>query len=112
LTVLAHDYVIRMAADELPPTEVFWSFTLYDMENGFFMPNDRKKYSVGENGGMKLNEDGGIEIYVAAEKPDGVAAENWLPLKRGDYGIDVILRIYVPDLEKFKNWAPPKAEQL
>ena len=108
----SHDYVIRMAADELPPTEVFWSFTLYDMENGFFMPNDRKKYSVGENGGMKLNEDGGIEIYVAAEKPDGVAAENWLPLKRGDYGIDVILRIYVPDLEKFKNWAPPKAEQL
>jgi hypothetical protein len=61
------DYVIRMTADELPPAGAFWSLTLYDTANGFFMPNDRKKYSVGENGGMKLNEDGGIAIYLAAE---------------------------------------------
>ena len=107
-----NDYVIRMAADELPPAEAFWSFTLYDTKNGFFIPNDRKKYSVGENGGMKLDEDGGIAIYVAAEKPEGVPQENWLSLNRGDYGIDVILRIYVPDLEKFKTWTPPKAEKL
>jgi hypothetical protein len=107
-----HDYVIRMAADQLPPAEAFWSFTLYDTENGFFMPNDRKKYSVGENGGIKLNDDGGIEIYIAAEQPEGVPEENWLPLNRGDYGIDVILRLYVPDLEKFKSWTPPKAEKL
>ena len=105
-----HDYVIRMSKEELPPAEAFWSFTLYDSENGWFMPNDHKKYSVGENGGMKLDEDGGIAIHVAAEKPDGVPEENWLPLKRGDYAIDVILRLYVPDLEKFKTWTPPKAE--
>jgi len=107
-----NDYVIRMTADELPPAQAFWSFTLYDTKNGFFIPNDRKKYSVGENGGMKLNEDGGIEIYITAEKPEGVPDENWLPLNRGDYDIDVILRIYVPDLEKFKTWTPPKAEKL
>jgi hypothetical protein len=107
-----HDYVIRMAKDEMPPAEAFWSLTLYDTKNGFFIPNDRKKYSVGENGEMKLNEDGGIEIYIAAEKPEGVPEENWLPLTRGDYGIDVILRLYVPDLEKFKNWTPPKVEKL
>ncbi len=35
--------------------------------------------SVGENAGMKLDEEGGIEIYVAAEKPKGVPEENWLP---------------------------------
>jgi hypothetical protein len=64
-----HDYVIRMSKDELPPAQAFWSATLYDLENGFFIPNDRKKYSVGENAGMKLNADGGIEIYVAAEQP-------------------------------------------
>ena len=59
---------------------------------------------------MKLNDDGGIEICIAAEKPEGVPEENWLPLNRGDYGIDVILRLYVPDLEKFKTWTAPKAE--
>jgi hypothetical protein len=39
------------------------------LEQGFFIPNDRKKYSIGENAGMKLNEEGGIEIYIAAEQP-------------------------------------------
>jgi hypothetical protein len=108
----SHDYVIRMTADEMPPAEAFWSFTLYDTENGFFLPNDRKKYSVGENGGMKLNDDGGIEIYISEEKPEGVPEANWLPLNRGDFGIDVILRLYVPDLEKFATWEAPKAEVL
>ena len=69
-------------------------------------------YSVGENGGFKLNADGGIEIYVAAKKPDGVPEENWLPISRKDEDIDLILRIYVPDLEKMKTWQTPKAEKL
>ena len=45
-----HDYVIRMRKDEFPPAGAFWSITLYDLERGLFIPNDRKKYSVGENG--------------------------------------------------------------
>jgi hypothetical protein len=107
-----HDYVIRMSADELPPTDVFWSFTLYDLQNGFFIPNDRKKYSVGENAGMKLDEDGGIAVYIAAEKPESVPEENWLPINRKDEDMDVILRIYVPDLEELETWEPPKAERI
>ncbi len=105
-----HDYVIRMSKDELPPAIAFWSATLYDSKNGFFIANDRKKYSVGENGGMKLDEDGGIEIYVAAEKPEGVPEENWLPINRQDEGLDIIMRVYQPDLEKMKTWQAPKAE--
>ncbi len=105
-----HDYVIRMTPDELPPATAFWSATLYDTENGFFIPNDRRKYSVGENAGMQLNADGGIGIHIAAARPEGVSEDNWLPLERGDYGIDVIMRIYAPDLERFKNWTAPKAE--
>ncbi len=107
-----NDYVIRMSKDELPPAQAFWSLTLYDSQNGFFIPNDHKKYSVGENAGMKLDEEGGIEIYVAAEKPKGVPEENWLPINRKDENMDIILRIYVPDLEKMKTWSPPKAEKL
>ena len=61
---------------------------------------------------MKLNEEGGFEVYIAVEKPEGVPDENWLPLNRGDYYIDVILRLYVPDLDKFKTWSPPVAEKL
>ena len=107
-----HDYVIRMSKDELPPAGPFWSLTLYDLEQGFFIPNDRKKYSVGENGGMKLNEDGGIEIYIAEEKPEGVPEENWLPMPREDLDLSPMMRVYVPDLEKLKTWQAPKAEKL
>ena len=85
---------------------------MYDKANGFFIPNDRKKYSVGENGGMKLDDDGRIAIYIAADDPEGVPDDNWLPLVRGDYGIDVVMRIYAPDLERFAEWTPPVAEKL
>jgi hypothetical protein len=99
-----------MSKGQLPPAEAFWSMTLYDSKNGFFIPNDRKKYSVGENAGMKLNEDGGIEVSVAAEKPEGVPEQNWLPINRKDEDMDIVLRVYVPDLETMKTWKPPKAE--
>jgi hypothetical protein len=105
-----NDYVIRMSKEELPPAQAFWSLTLYDSANGFFIPNDRKKYSVGENAGIKLNEEGGIEIYIAAEKPEGVPVENWLPINRKDEDMDIVVRVYVPDLEKMKAWTPPRAE--
>ena len=107
-----HDYVVRMSKDELPPAEAFWSLTLYDLANGFFIPNDRKKYSVGQNAGMKLNPDGGIEIHVAAERPEGVPEENWLPIVRRDENLSLLLRIYVPDLEKMKTWKAPTAERI
>jgi hypothetical protein len=107
-----HDYVIRMTKDELPPASAFWSLTLYDLDQGFFIPNDRKKYSVGDNAGMKLNEDGGIEVSIAAEQPEGVPEENWLPIPRENLDLSFTLRIYEPDLEKMKTWKAPTAERI
>ncbi len=75
------------------------------------IPNKQKKYSVGENAGMKLNASGGIEIHIAAEQPQGVPAENWLPITREDLDLDVIMRVYQPDLEKMKTWKAPMAER-
>jgi hypothetical protein len=49
--------------------------TLYDNENGFFIPNDRKKFGVGENAGFKFGEDGGIRFVIAAEQPKSVPEE-------------------------------------
>lgn len=101
-----------VSKDQMPLARAFWSVTLYDSKNGFLIPNDRKKYSVGKNGSMQLNDQGGIEIYVAAEKPESVAEENWLPINRGDEALDLVMRIYAPDLEEMKTWTPPKAERL
>ena len=107
-----HDYVIRMSKDEIPPAKAFWSLTLYDLENGFFIPNELKKYSVGENAGFKLNSTGGIDIYVSATKPDGVPDENWLPINRDNIAVNGMMRIYEPDAEKSKTWKIPKFEML
>ena len=81
-----HDYVLRMTKEQLPPANAFWSLTLYDLKNGFFIPNARKKYSVGENAGFKLDEKGGIEIHSSVAKPKDVPEENWLPIERGGRG--------------------------
>lgn len=70
------------------------------------MCSDRRESHVGHH------EEGGIAIHIAAEQPEGVPDENWLPVVRGDYGMDIIMRIYAPDLEKSADWSPPVAEKL
>ena len=107
-----YDYVLRMSKDELPPAMAFWSLTLYDLKDGFFIPNDRKKYSVGENAGFKLNTNGGIEIYVSATQPKDVAEENRLPINRENIGISAMFRVYAPNIEKMKTWKTPQFEIL
>lgn len=67
---------------------------------------------LGENAGGKQNRDGGIAIYVAAEQPAGVLPENWLPIERTDMGLTLIMRVYVPDLERMRTWPPPKAARV
>lgn len=38
-------------------------------------------------------------VRIATQKPAGVPEVYWLPLNRGDYCIDVSLRLYVPDMK-------------
>ena len=107
-----NDYVLKMSKNELPPATAFWSLTLYDQENGFFIPNEGKKYSVGENAGFKLDAEGGIEIFISEKKPDGVPNENWLPINRGEIELSLMYRIYAPDAERMKTWNIPLPEIL
>jgi hypothetical protein len=67
---------------------------------------------MNENAGMKFDKNDGSAVYIAAENPDGVPEENWLPINRKDEDLSVNLRIYVPDMEKMKTWKPPKAEMV
>ncbi len=100
-------YVLRMSKAQLPPAKAFWSTTLYDAKNFYLIPNERMKYSVGENAGMQLDKDGGIEIHVSRTQPAGVPAANWLPSGDIDQELNLRLRVYQPDLDKMKAWKTP-----
>lgn len=54
----------------------------------------------------------GIGIVIAAEQPEGVPEENWLPINRADMDLDIIMRLYAPDLERYESWTAPKAKKL
>jgi len=43
---------------------------------------------------MKLIASRGIAVHVAVDQPEGVSAENWLPITYERLGIDVIMRVY------------------
>lgn len=85
----------------------WWSLTLCDTQNGFFNPSDWQQYSGGGNGGMELTDAGGIDVYIAAEERAGVPEDNWMPIKRKDQDLDLLLRIDVPDPEKYKSYPGP-----
>jgi len=38
----------------------------------------------------------------------GAPRRNWLPITRKDEDMDIVLRIYVPDLAKMKTWTAPQ----
>ncbi len=107
-----NDYTVSMTQSTLALANAFWSMTLYDTQNGFFIPNSEKKYSVGLNSGYKLNPAAGIDIYIAEKQPDGVPKENWLPINRQDQNLDLVLRIYDPKTEDMKTWKAPNVEKI
>ena len=109
--ISTNHYVIKMTKEEMPPAKAFWSFTLYDAEDGLFIENENYKYSVGENAGMQLDDFGGIEVHISPTQPENVPDENWLPSGEKEQELDVIMRIYQPDLDKIDDWNAPKAKK-
>lgn len=53
-----------------------------------------------------------VATHIAADKPDGVPEEDWLPIEREHLDLNPMFRLYAPDVEAYEAWGPPKAEQL
>jgi hypothetical protein len=100
-------YVMRFAPDELPEVDGFWSLTLYDPTFNF-TPNPLDRYSIGDRTpGVKLDEDGGLTIYIQNASPGTGMESNWLPSSpSGPFFI--VLRTYIPGQKIIdQEWAPP-----
>ena len=99
-------YVLHIDADKLPPVEEsgFWSITAYD-ENNFLIDNEIDRYCINDRSDVVFNEDGSLDIYIQAEKPEENIS-NWLPVCEEDFHL--VLRVYLPtDEVKNNNWPAP-----
>ncbi len=98
-------YVLRFAADEVPPVRAFWSLTLYD-DRGFFVDNPADRYALrGER--LTANPDGSVDIYVQSQSPGPDKEANWLPAPDGG-DFNLMLRLYWPEAPIVDgDWNPP-----
>jgi hypothetical protein len=101
----SRDYVLRFAADELPPVDAFWSLTMYDGE-GFQIPNPLDRFAIGDRDPLKYGSDGSLELYLQQSSPGAERDSNWLPSGPGALGLT--LRLYAPQRPVLDGtWNPP-----
>lgn len=103
----SNKYILHFEKDELPPIEGngFWSVTAYDSSNSFLIDNEIDRYCINDRSDVVYNEDGSLDIYIQAEKPEGNES-NWLPVLQGEFHL--VLRIYMPDETVVNNeWQTP-----
>jgi hypothetical protein len=106
----AGQYVLHFAKGAAPPTDGFWSLSLYDMQQ-HFVPNPQNRHNIGSGDNLKANPDGSIDVYIQNASPGGDQASNWLPAPKGPF--NVILRVYWPKQELIDGrWNPPGIRKI
>ncbi|CAB4692074.1 MAG: DUF1254 domain-containing protein [Actinobacteria bacterium] len=110
LYVGANDYRLTFAADELPPARYFWSLTMYDGD-GYLVPNDAGRYSVGpSHPPLVTGSDGSVVVVISQRDPQDETV-NWLPAPGGQFRLN--LRLYGPSQDALDGtWTPPPVENL
>ncbi len=109
----ANKYVMRFPKGQLPPTQGFWSITMYDA-NYFFVANPLNRYSISERQNLKSNADGSVDLYIQNQSPGADKESNWLPAPAGKFIL--MLRMYWPDETPPSimdgSWKPPAAKKV
>lgn len=81
----ANRYLLRFGKDSLPPTDAFWSLTLYELPGQLLVDNPIKRYHINSNmvSQMETNPaDGSVTVFIrkaasaAAPAVDGGASAN------------------------------------
>nr|WP_314443477.1 DUF1254 domain-containing protein [uncultured Sphingomonas sp.] len=88
-----------------PPTNAFWSLTLYDAATSRLFPNELGRYLVNDRTPDLIRaKDGSVTIVIQRSRPKG--RTNWLPAPAGPFYL--ALRAYLPQPELLTGkWLPP-----
>jgi hypothetical protein len=98
-------YVLHFPKGAAPPTEAFWSLSMYD-EAHRLVANPLERYRIGDRDKLKSNADGSLDIWIGSANPGEGKESNWLPAPKGEFNL--MLRIYWPKPDVVeRRWAPP-----
>jgi hypothetical protein len=98
-------YILRFKPSRQPPTDAFWSVTMYNAE-AHLVDNPLNRYEVSSWMPLKLGDDGSLTIYIQKDAPDADKESNWLPAPIGRFSLT--MRIYSPQQDAlYGNWEPP-----
>ena len=110
----ARRYTLRFGRGQLPPTQAFWSLTLYD-DRRRLVENELGRQTLGSRGEWSPDPDGALTLHIQRERPVERLVSNWLPAPpSGSFSLS--LRLYAP-LAAARDgiWLPPplrRAEAL
>jgi hypothetical protein len=101
----AQRYVLHFDKGKAPPTDGFWSLSLYN-EQQHFAANPLERYNIGSNDKLVTNPDGSLDVYIQHQEPGKDKEANWLPAPSGPFTL--VLRIYWPKQEVVDGrWTAP-----
>lgn len=108
----AGPYVMRFAADRMPPVDAFWSLTMYEAtpEGQFFLTeNPIRRYAIGDRTPtLKKNADGSLDLWIARTDPGGDRTGNWLPAPaQGPFTVSFRAYLPRPELMDGRYRLPP-----
>ncbi len=106
----AHRYVLHFPKGQTPPTQGFWSLTMYNPDY-FFVANPLDRHALGSRSPFELNQDGSLDIYIQKDSPGAEREFNWLPAPAGNFVL--MMRLYWPERSILDGtWKPPSLKRI
>jgi hypothetical protein len=104
----ANRYTLHFDKGGTPPTNAFWSITLYDAD-GFQLANQLNRFNLSSWMRLHNNADGSLDLYFQNEAPPVQA--NWLPAPKGQFNL--VMRLYAPKPDALTGkWNPPPVTRV
>ena len=103
-------HCLRIPPGELEGGNVFWSLTIYKMQDSLSTATIVNRYLVNPHMEPQLQKDvdGGITLFIQNESPGKRKETNWLPAPKGNFWM--ALRLWHEE-EEIKGiwWEPQRA---
>ena len=109
----AHRYTLRLAPDQLPPVNSFWSLTVYELPASLLYANPINRYLINSPmlADLKRDADGTITLFLQHASPGRDKEANWLPIPAGAFW--TTMRLYWPKPEALDGrWKQPPLERV